>query len=81
MEVSQLQARAEDVKRKVAESAGEVAAAKTVALSAYQSSAEFEQVCVDNYDEGVWAFMYNVWREHLEWDLSFLGEAAREMIA
>ena len=25
--------------------------------------------------------MYNVWREHLEWDLSFLGDAAREMIA
>ena len=25
--------------------------------------------------------MYNVWREHPEWDLSFLGEVAREMIA
>ena len=25
--------------------------------------------------------MYNVWCEHPEWDLSFLGEAAREMIA
>ena len=25
--------------------------------------------------------MYNVWREHLEWDLSFLGEAAKEMVA
>ena len=25
--------------------------------------------------------MYNVWRKHPEWDLSFLGEAAREMIA
>ena len=25
--------------------------------------------------------MYNVWHEHPEWDLSFLGEAAREMIA
>ena len=43
--------------------------------------AEFEQVCADNYDDGVRAFMYNVWREHPEWDLSFLGEAAREMIA
>ena len=26
-------------------------------------------------------FMYNIWCEHSEWDLSFLGEAAREMIA
>ena len=25
--------------------------------------------------------MYNVWRDHLEWELSFLREAAREMIA
>ena len=24
--------------------------------------------------------MYNVWREHPEWDLSFLGESAKEMI-
>ena len=24
--------------------------------------------------------MYNVWRKHPEWDLLFLGEAAREMI-
>ena len=24
--------------------------------------------------------MYNVWRKHLEWDLSFLEEAAREMV-
>ena len=63
------------------ETSGEVAAAKTIALFEYQSSAKFEQVCADNYDEGVRAFMYNVWREHLEWDLSFLGEAAREMIA
>ena len=59
----------------------EVVAAKVVALSEYQSSAEFEQVCGDNYDEVVRAFMYNVWCEHPEWDLSFLGEAAREMIA
>ena len=76
-----MQAQAEDVERKVAGVAGEIVAAKTVALFEYQSSAEFEQVCVDNYDEGVRAFMYNVWREHPEWDLSFLGEVAREMIA
>ena len=25
--------------------------------------------------------MYNVWREHLDWDLSFLDEAAKEMVA
>ena len=25
--------------------------------------------------------MYNVWREHPEWDLSFLGEVAMEMVA
>ena len=67
--------------RKVVEAVEEVVAAKAVALSDYQSSAEFEQVCGDNYDEVVRAFMYNVWCEHPEWDLSFLGEAAREMIA
>ena len=43
--------------------------------------AEFEQVRVDNYNEGFRAFMYNVWREHPELDPSFLGEVAREMIA
>ena len=80
MEVSQLQAQAEDTERKMAETAREVAAAKTVALSEYQSSAKFKQVCAKNYDEGVRAFMYNVWCEHPEWDLSFLREAAREMI-
>ena len=25
-------------------------------------------------------FIYNVWREHLERDLSFLGETAKEMV-
>ena len=59
---------------------GEIATAKTMVLSKYQSSAKFEQVCSDNYDVGVQAFMYNVWLEHPKWDLSFLGEAAREMI-
>ena len=53
MEFSQLQARAKDTERKVVGVPKEVAAAKTVALSEYQSSAELEQVCADNYDEGV----------------------------
>ena len=26
-------------------------------------------------------FLYNVWREHPEWDLFFLGEETREMVA
>ena len=59
MEVSRLQARAEDAERKAVKATEEVATTKIVAFSEYQSSAEFEQVCVDNYDEGVWAFMYN----------------------
>ena len=80
MEFSRLQAQAEDRERKVAETAWEVATAKNVALSEYQHADEFEQVCVDNYEEGVRTFMYNVWCEHPKWDLSFLGEAAREMI-
>ena len=53
MEVSWFQAQAEDVKRKVAETAGEVPMAKIVTLIEYQSSAEFKQVYVDNYYEGV----------------------------
>ena len=53
MEVSRLQARAEDAERKAVEAAEEVVAAKTMALSEYQPSAKFEQVYVDNYDEGV----------------------------
>ena len=57
-----------------AEAAEEVAAAKAMALSEYQSSAEFKQVCGEQYDEGIRAFVYNIWREHPEWDLSFLGE-------
>ena len=80
MEVSWLQARAEDAERKVAEIAGEIAAARTVALFEYHSLAEFKQVCANNFDEGVHTFIYNVWREHPEWDLSFIREAAREMI-
>ena len=59
----------------------EIATARTAALVEYQSSAEFEQVRNENFDEGVRMFIYNVWRKHPEWDLSFLEEAAREMVA
>ena len=52
-----------------------------MALSEYQSSVEFEQVYGEHYNEGIWAFMYNGWHEHLKWDLSFLEKVAREMIA
>ena len=34
-----------------------------------------------NFDDGVCTFIYNVWHDHPEWDLSFLREAAREMVA
>ena len=33
------------------------------------------------FEDGVRTFTYNVWRENPEWDLSFLGETAREMVA
>ena len=46
--------------------AEEIVVAKTMALSEYQSSTKFEQVCADNYDEGVHMFIYNVRREHPE---------------
>ena len=42
MEVSRLQAQAEDAKRKMVEVVDEVAVAKAMALSEYQSSAEIE---------------------------------------
>ena len=41
MEISQLQARAEDPERKLAGVPEEIAAAMTAALAEYQSSAEF----------------------------------------
>ena len=44
MEVSRLQARTKATKRKAVEAEEDVAAAKAIALSEYQSSAEFEQV-------------------------------------
>ena len=80
MEISQLQAQVDDAKRKLARVPEEIAAARTAALAEYQSSAEFEQVQNENFDEGVCTFIYNVWHEHPAWNLSFLGEAAREMV-
>ena len=74
-------ARAEDAERKLAGVAEEIATTKTAALVEYQSSAEFQQVQGESFDDGVCTFIYNVWWEHLEWDLYFLGEAAREMVA
>ena len=80
MEISQLQAWAEDAERKLAGVPKEIAAAKTAALAEYQSSTEFQQVQGESFDTDVRTFIYNVWLEHLEWDLSFLREAAREMV-
>ena len=73
MEISQLQARVDDAERKLAGVPEEIVGARTAALAEYQSSTEFEQVWNENFDEGVHTFIYNVWREHPEWDLSFLG--------
>ena len=81
MEVSRLQVRAEDTESKVARVTKEITEAKTMVLSEYQSLAKFKQIYANNFDEDVHTFIYNIWHEHLEWDLSFLGEAAREMIA
>ena len=50
MEISRLQARAKAVERKVVEAVEEVVAAKAMALSEYQSSVEFEQLCGEQYD-------------------------------
>ena len=80
-EVSRLQAQADDAERKLAGVPEEIATAKTAALAKYQSSAEFEQVQVENFNDGVCTFIYNVWREHPEWDLFFLGETAKDMVA
>ena len=57
--------------------------AETVAalvVSEYQSSAEMQQVKDTNFDEEVWSFLYNVVTERPEWDLSFLEEAAVQII-
>ena len=81
MEILCLQAWVDDTERKLDGVPKEVAAAKIAALIEYQSSAEFEQVRSENFDEGVCTFIYNVWLEHLKWDLSFLEEVAKEMVA
>ena len=80
VEISKLQARAEDTKKMLAGVPEEVVAAKTAALAEYQFSTEFQQVQGKSLDDGIRAFIYNVWREHPEWDLSFLGEVATEMV-
>ena len=81
MEISQLQTWANDAERKLVGVPEEIAASKTAALAEYQSSAEFKQVQEESFDDGVGTFIYNFWREHPEWDLSFLGKVAREMVA
>ena len=81
MEISQLQAWADDVERKLVGVPEEITVVKTATLTEYQSSTEFEQVQDESFEDGVRTFIYNVWHEHPEWDLSFLGEAAREMVA
>ena len=60
IEISQFQARAEDVERKLVEVPEEIATAKTVALAEYQSSAKFQQVQGESFDDGVRTFIYNV---------------------
>ena len=60
IENSQLQARAEDAERKLAGVPKEIAAAKTAALAKYHSSAEFQQVQGESFDDGVRPFIYNV---------------------
>ena len=81
MEISRWQARVDDAERRLAEVPREIVAAKTTALAKYQSSAEFRQVQDKGFEDDVCTFIYNVWRERSEWDLSFLGEVAREMVA
>ena len=81
METSQLHAWVDNTERRFAEVPKEIAAAKTTALAEFQSSTEFRQVQDEGFEDGVRIFIFNVWREHPEWDLSFLGEAAREMVA
>ena len=80
MEISWLQTQADDAERKLAGVPKEIAATKTAALVEYQSSAEFEQVWEESFDDGICTFIYNIWHEHPECDLFFLGEAAREMV-
>ena len=81
MEISRLTALAEDADKKLAKVPQEIVAAKTAALAEYWSSTELEQFWHDTFDDGVRIFIFNVWQEHLEWDLSFLGPTAVEVVA
>ena len=81
MEISRLYAGAADAKMRLVEVPREIAAAKTTSLAEYQSSAEFRQVREEGFEDGVCTFIYNVWREHPKWDLSFLREAVAEFSA
>ena len=81
IEISRLTAQTEGAKKKLAEVPKEIAVTKTAALAEYQSLAEFKQVQSEGFKDGVCTFIFNVCREHPEWDLSFLGVAAREMVA
>ena len=76
IEISQFQAQVDNADRKLVGVPEEIA----TTLAEYQYSAEFEQVKNENFDEVVRTFIYNVWHEHPKWDLSFLGEMAREMV-
>ena len=78
--MSRLTARAEDTERKLAEVPKEIAKSKFTALAEYQSPAEFEQVRSEGFDDDICTFIFNVWRKHLEWDLSFLYAAAKEAV-
>ena len=62
MGISWLQARTDDIERKLAGVPEEIATAKTAALAEYQSSSEFEQVRKESFDDGIRTFIYNVWR-------------------
>ena len=73
--------RADDAERRLVEVPREIAATKTMTLAKYQSSVELSQVRDKGFEDSVRTFIYNVWREHPKWDLSFLGEAARKMVA
>ena len=56
-EISWLQARVDDAERKLVGVPKEIAVAKTAALAEYQSSAEFDQVWNENFDEGIRMFI------------------------
>ena len=60
MEISQLQARVDNAERKLVGVLEEIVVARIATLAEYQSSAEFEQVRNENFDEGVHTFIYNV---------------------